>query len=139
MSETHLAIFGGILVGLGFALLLLTSGKLAGVSGISAGLLERKRGDLRWRIVFIAGLLSASLLWYFLWPDRFASSQVPSYLRMAVAGFLTGFGARLARGCTSGHGVCGLGRASPSSLTATAIFVVSGGLMVFLIRYFYAT
>ena len=129
------ALGGGALIGLAAALMVLLEGRIAGISGILGGLLQRPLPpDARWRVAFIAGLLLAPLLYgtVFHLPAIHLSA---SPLLIIVAGLLVGFGSRLGSGCTSGHGVCGLSRLSPRSLAATLVFMAGGMLTVGLIRH----
>jgi uncharacterized membrane protein YedE/YeeE len=133
------ASFGGALIGLSAMLLMLLLGRIAGVSGILAGCFDGARSDGRWdgawRIAFILGLVAVPLI---AGAAGFAveAPQMPmSWSLIAVAGALVGFGTRLGGGCTSGHGVCGVARLSPRSLTATAIFVVTAVIVVALTHH----
>ena len=129
------ALAGGILIGLSAALMVLMEGRIAGISGILGGLLQRPLPpDARWRLAFIGGLLLAPLLYGAVF--RLPTIQLSaSPLLIIVAGLLVGFGSRLGSGCTSGHGVCGLSRLSPRSLAATLVFMVGGMLTVGLLRH----
>lgn len=124
---------GGALIGLAAVLLMLTLGRISGISGITSGLLAEKTGaDSLWRVAFIAGLISGPLLYGLLGgsvPEVTLASSVP-YL--AIGGLLVGFGATLGSGCTSGHGVCGLARISPRSILATVVFLFTAMLTVYL-------
>jgi len=128
------ALFGGVLIGLAAAILLLFNGRIAGISGIVGGLLTFKPTDISWRLAFIAGLLAAPLLWM-------AFGSLPkiridaSYPLLIAAGLLVGFSTRYGSGCTSGHGVCGLSRLSPRSLVATLCFMGMGFATVFVVRH----
>ncbi|MDO8051087.1 MULTISPECIES: YeeE/YedE family protein [unclassified Janthinobacterium] len=125
---------GGMLIGLAAALLILFNGRIAGISGILGGLLRPRRGDLGWRIAFLAGLVGTPLL-YSLWqalPPVRIDAGTPALI---VAGLLVGVGVRYGAGCTSGHGVCGLSRLSPRSLAATMAFMAAGFLTVYLLRH----
>jgi uncharacterized membrane protein YedE/YeeE len=125
---------GGILIGLAAALLLLANGRVAGISGILGGLLRPARGDLAWRVAFLAGLFLAPLVWLTL--RAMPPAQIDhSPTLLALAGLLVGLGTRFGSGCTSGHGVCGIARLSPRSLTATACFMVAGIVTVFIVRH----
>jgi uncharacterized membrane protein YedE/YeeE len=132
---TPLASFGGgLLIGLGAALLLLANGRIAGVSGILGGLLRPARGDIGWRLAFVLGLLAAPLGWLAM--QAMPPAQIdhtPALL--AVGGLLVGLGTRFGSGCTSGHGVCGIARLSPRSLVATACFMAAGFATVFVTRH----
>ncbi|HEX5999444.1 MAG TPA: YeeE/YedE family protein [Hyphomicrobiaceae bacterium] len=124
---------GGVLIGLAATLLMLLTGRIAGISGILAGSL--RSDDRKWRIAFIAGLILAPLVaglgGYPLPPP-----QLPASWSLIVgAGLLVGFGTRMAGGCTSGHGVCGLARLSPRSLLATVVFMATAVAMVAVSRH----
>lgn len=113
-----------MMIGAGAVVLLVTRGRLAGISGICAGLLAGHRG-VSWRAAFVAGLLVAGLLGATLFPSLSVSGSVsnPSTVRLVIAGVLVGIGARVGGGCTSGHGVCGIGRLSKRSVVATIVFM----------------
>lgn len=125
------ALAGGALIGLSASLLLLTHGKIAGISGILGGLITPGDTDRGTRLSFLAGLLGAGLLLLVARPSSFPSTPGSSLTVLAVAGLLVGFGTRLGSGCTSGHGVCGLSRLSPRSLVATGTFIGAGVVTVF--------
>ncbi len=129
------ALLGGALIGLGAAVLLLTQGRIAGASGILAGVLAPRRGDVGWRIAFLLALLAAGAAFVTVWPERFSVTAVPQGAPLVAAGVLVGFGTRLGNGCTSGHGVCGLGRGSPRSLAATLTFMATAIATVFVVRH----
>jgi uncharacterized membrane protein YedE/YeeE len=129
------AAIGGALIGLAATLLMLLTGRIAGISGILAGAILPGAGARGWRIAFIAGLigapLAAGLAGYPL-----AAPQMPaSWATIVGAGLLVGFGTRLAGGCTSGHGVCGVARVSARSLVATAVFMVTAVAVVAVSRH----
>jgi uncharacterized protein len=126
---------GGALLGLGAALLLLLNGRVAGISGIFSGLLLPARGEFAWRVLFIAGLMCGGLLVGRLRPELFNNSLPHSSIAVVAAGILVGFGSRLANGCTSGHGLCGISRRSTRSRAATMTFVATGIATAFLIRH----
>jgi uncharacterized membrane protein YedE/YeeE len=128
------ALCGGLLIGVSASAMLLLDGKIAGISGILAGVLKPMRGDTRWRICFLAGLLAGGLLLTILLPGAFDFGVVRPFPVLAGAGVLVGFGTRLGSGCTSGHGVCGVSRLAPRSLVATATFVATGALTVYLVN-----
>ena len=129
------ALCGGLLIGLSASVLLLLNGRIAGISGIVGGLLQRyKAGDLAWRVAFVLGLVLAPVL-YRLFGELPESRIDAGWAMLVVAGVLVGFGSRLGSGCTSGHGVCGLSRRSPRSLVATATFMSAGFMAVYLVRH----
>jgi uncharacterized membrane protein YedE/YeeE len=127
------ALAGGALIGLAASILLISRGRVAGVSGIVAGLLVGPRGDEGWRALFLAGLLGAGVLGAWLTPQHIGSSPRPLVV-LAIAGLLVGIGTRLGNGCTSGHGVCGLSRLSMRSFIATLTFVGMGMLTALFAR-----
>jgi hypothetical protein len=127
-------LIGGALIGLASALLMLSAGRLAGVSGIVGGLLSAG-SDRAWRLAFIAGLIVAALVGpLFGTPSaaRLSSSNLALY---AVAGLLVGFGSRMGNGCTSGHGVCGFARISTRSIVATLVFMGVAIITVAIVRH----
>jgi uncharacterized membrane protein YedE/YeeE len=129
-------IAGGLLIGFAAALLLLLSGRIAGVSGMAAAALRIADKGPPWRqaAVFVLGLpLGALLVAATLRrPEIAITSSVPLLI---TGGLLVGFGTRLGNGCTSGHGVCGMARLSPRSIAATLTFMVVGFLTVFVVRH----
>lgn len=127
------ALAGGALIGASTSLFLALNGRVAGISGITGGLVVPVRGDVAWRAMFVAGLLVGGVLVALLAPRAFGPSTVPLSL-VALAGVLVGVGTRLGNGCTSGHGVCGISRLSPRSIVATVTFVTTGMVSVLLAR-----
>ena len=125
---------GGALIGLATAIFVLFNGRIAGISGVLAGLLKPTRGDVAWRAAFVVGLLAAPLI-YVLMVDAPTLQIDAGFGAIAVAGLLVGIGTRYGSGCTSGHGVCGLSRLSPRSLAATVAFMGAGFVTVFVIRH----
>jgi len=129
------AAIGGTLIGFSAVLLMMLNGRIAGVTGVFAGLIDPAGGDRAWRVTFIAGLIAAPLS-AALFGLAFPLPQMPASLTVvAVAGLLVGFGTRLSNGCTSGHGVCGIARLSPRSIAATAIFMAAAIVVVALTRH----
>lgn len=126
---------GGMLIGVSAAMLLLLSGRVAGISGIVGGLMAPARGDIGWRFAFIAGLLAAPPMMALFFGETPAPRIDSSFATLLVAGLLVGIGTSYASGCTSGHGVCGLSRLSPRSLVATAAFMLAGFATVFIARH----
>ena len=128
------ALAGGAIIGVAAAMFALVNGRIAGVSGILGGLLRPTLPDLGWRVAFIAGLIVAPIVYV-------AFAQLPpivvdaGYPVLIVAGLLVGAGTRFGAGCTSGHGVCGLSRASPRSLVATLAFMAAAFVTVFVVRH----
>ncbi|MBK8174040.1 MAG: YeeE/YedE family protein [Rhodospirillales bacterium] len=132
------ALAGGSLIGLAAVVLMLSSGRVLGVSGIVGGLARAPAGDIAWRIAFLAGLIAGPIL-----VPVFGGSQPAVHLAappalVIVAGALVGFGSRLGSGCTSGHGVCGLARGSRRSFVATATFMAVAAAIVFLTQHVFS-
>ena len=132
MNAYLLPLTGGILLGLSAIWLLLTLGRVAGISGIAWGSIAGP--DRGWRWLFVVGLILGGLLTHTVigqpLPDE---STAPTWL-IAISGLLVGIGTRMGGGCTSGHGVCGLGRRSPRSVTATITFMTLGIVTVFVMQ-----
>jgi uncharacterized protein len=126
------ALAGGILIGLASVWLLAANGRIAGISGILHGLFAQPPGERPWRVWFIAGLIAAGVLWRLFVP---VSDPQLNLGWMALAGVLVGFGTRIGGGCTSGHGVCGLGRLSLRSVVAVFIFMLCGMIATFVMRH----
>jgi uncharacterized membrane protein YedE/YeeE len=128
------ALAGGILIGLAAALFILLNGRIAGISGIIGGLLRPNKGDIGWRLAFIAGLVLAPVVYGIFYELPAAQIDASSGI-LIVAGLLVGVGTRYGSGCTSGHGVCGISRLSPRSIAATIIFMAAGFFTVFLLKH----
>jgi uncharacterized membrane protein YedE/YeeE len=129
------ALIGGALIGLSAVLLMLATGRIAGISGILAGCLAFAGGDKAWRLAFLGGLIVSPLLGVAIGMPLVQPVMPSSWTVVIVAGLLVGFGTRLGGGCTSGHGVCGLARLSPRSIVATLIFMAVAMLVVFVARH----
>jgi uncharacterized protein len=129
------ALIGGILIGLSATLLLWTTGRIAGISGIVGGLLRPTATELPWRVAFIIGLIAAPLLYSAAGGTMPVIAMTPSLALAILGGLLVGYGTRLGGGCTSGHGVCGLARLSPRSLVATITFLLVALVTVFVTRH----
>jgi uncharacterized membrane protein YedE/YeeE len=125
---------GGVLIGAAAVLLLWLTGRIAGVSNIAGNLVFSARGDRLWRVLFLIGLIGGAWLYYAVSGSApVARAHFPGWL-LALAGVLVGFGTSLSNGCTSGHGVCGLGRLSKRSLVATLIFLSTGVITAIIVR-----
>jgi uncharacterized membrane protein YedE/YeeE len=131
------ALSGGVLIGLAAVWLLAANGRIAGVSGILHGLVgpmsSQSAGDRAWRAAFVAGLVAAGFIWHALLGGFPARELGLGWV--AAAGLLVGFGTRIGGGCTSGHGVCGLGRFSLRSLVAVVVFMAAGMAATFVMRH----
>jgi len=128
------ALIGGALIGLASVWLLIANGRIAGVSGILHGLFAEPPGDRSWRAWFIAGLIVAGFAWH-VFAGPAPTRQGFGLGWVALAGLLVGFGTRMSGGCTSGHGVCGLGRLSLRSLVAVTLFMAAGMAAAFVVRH----
>lgn len=134
------ALGGGGLIGLSAGVLYGTSGRIAGISGILASFLSERKSALGWRLMFLLGLVAAPVAWTLIRQD---GGALPSrgydtpqgWSVLILAGLLVGFGTRMANGCTSGHGVCGLARFSARSLLAVLAFMTSGMVTVYVARH----
>jgi len=129
------ALIGGAMIGTSAALFLLLNGRIAGISGILGGLLAQPSPETGWRAAFVAGLVLAPLAYAGLGGSLAPVTVGASFPLLILAGLLVGFGARLGGGCTSGHGVCGIGRGSPRSLAATGTFMAVAVLTVLVVRH----
>jgi uncharacterized protein len=129
------AAIGGVLIGLSAVLLMLFTGRIAGISGIFDGLINPQTSHRAWRAAFLAGLIAAPVT-AMLVGYNVPMPQLPgSFITIVVGGLLVGFGARLGSGCTSGHGICGIARLSPRSIAATSVFTVAAIIVVALSRH----
>lgn len=126
---------GGALIGLATALLLLLDGRIAGVSGILGGTLQRSEpGEWTWRALFLLGLVTGGVVARLVAPQVLGSAAA-SLPTLVIAGLLVGFGTRLSGGCTSGHGVCGIARFSKRSIVATGTFMAVAAAVVLVVRH----
>jgi uncharacterized membrane protein YedE/YeeE len=128
------ALVGGLIIGVASAGLLALTAKTAGISGIVDGILRREKGELSWKAAFVLGLIAGGIGLALLRPELLAEKSLQPLPLMAVAGALVGFGTRFGGGCTSGHGVCGIGRLSKRSIFGTVTFIVAGALTVLVLR-----
>ncbi|MGF1683615.1 YeeE/YedE family protein [Photobacterium minamisatsumaniensis] len=125
------ALFGGMLLGVSAVLLLVMNGRVAGISGIVSGLLKPKQGEISWRALFVVGMVVSGGLAPFIGFEVPETLPVSSWLWVSIAGLLVGIGSKLGNGCTSGHGICGMGRLSKRSIVATCTFMAVAMLTVF--------
>ena len=128
------ALIGGALIGLASAWLLALNGRIAGISGILHGMVAAPRAEGRWRLAFVAGLIAAGFTWQ-AYAGPVAVREGFPLGWAAAAGLLVGFGTRMGGGCTSGHGVCGLGRLAARSLVAVITFMAAGMVATFVVRH----
>lgn len=131
------ALLGGILIGLSATLLLMGNGRIAGISGMVNGAITFKPAEA-WRWLFLLGMVIGGGLYEYVFAPQPTPVSSFTPLAMIIGGFLVGFGTRMGNGCTSGHGVCGLGRLSWRSLVAVLTFLSSGFITVFVVRHLLA-
>lgn len=136
LSDFIAPLAGGVLIGAAALLLYATLGRIAGVSGIAFGVLPASGADRHWRLLFLGGLVAGGWLAVLTFGGMRETAPLAAHpLAIAlVAGLLVGFGTRMGNGCTSGHGVCGLGRRSPRSLAAVVVFMALGMATATLLR-----
>ncbi len=135
------ATIGGLLIGLAATLLWAVNGRTAGVSNIAGQIYPIRRGDTLWKILFLLGLPVGAWIGFSIGPSFL--SEVPAtlpavdapQLTLVIAGLLVGIGTRVGRGCTSGHGICGLARLSVRSFVAVACFMAAAMITVFVVRH----
>ncbi|OXX31759.1 hypothetical protein B9J90_17840 [Vibrio sp. V09_P4A23P171] len=125
------SLLGGVLLGISTSFMLLFNGKIAGISGVLTGLMTPQTRDFAWRLLFALGMVTGGAI--AVW---FLNAQVPQTFNfnngvLALAGLLVGVGTRLGNGCTSGHGICGVGRLSTRSIAATGTFMGVAAITVF--------
>ena len=120
------SLVGGIVIGIAALVLLRFYKRIAGISGIFGGLFPFDTGETLWRLVFLAGLMTGGVVLSFLHSDAVDFKLTYSNPALILAGLLVGVGSRMGNGCTSGHGICGLGRLAPRSMAAVLTFMVTG-------------
>ncbi|HSI05680.1 MAG: YeeE/YedE family protein [Myxococcota bacterium] len=128
-------LIGGVVIGLAAALLLLVHGRVAGISGIVGRLVDGRRDTRAIDLAFVIGLVAAGAMFSVLASGAIGPGIMTRWPTIIGAGFLVGFGTRMGNGCTSGHGVCGIGRGSPRSIAATLVFMLTAGMTVFIVRH----
>lgn len=132
-SQWLLSLGGGMLAGLSALILMLFNGRVAGISGILAGALQQRTP---WQVLFLLGLGAGAWLALTLgWASMPAFTTLPGWPVVLLAGLLVGVGTRLGNGCTSGHGICGMGRLSLRSIVATLTFMAAGFITVFVTHH----
>lgn len=129
-----LAAVGGLMIGAAAASLLALTGKTAGISGIVDGVVRGEKFEFSWKLAFVLGLISGGIGLVFVLPGNVAEQGLRPLPIMAAAGLLVGFGTRMGGGCTSGHGVCGIGRLNVRSIVGTVTFIAVGAVTVILWR-----
>jgi uncharacterized membrane protein YedE/YeeE len=126
------ALIGGILIGIASLIAAALTGKVPGISGVFGRLLLPATPDKLWRVVFLIGLVGGAALSFMFWESAALFRPLRPLTVMAAAGLLVGFGTRLGKGCTSGHGVCGVATGAKDSIAATMIFVGVAMVTVFI-------
>ncbi len=127
-------LIGGLLIGLGGAVFLLGNGRVMGASGLIGGLIDGSGwSSSAERIVFLSGVIIMPIIVLQFW-DRSETNITDNLLQLVAAGLLVGIGTRIANGCTSGHGVCGISRLSLRGIVATVFYILAGGLTMALFR-----
>lgn len=129
-----LAAVGGLMIGAAAASLLALTGKTAGISGIVDGVVRGEKFEFSWKLAFVLGLICGGIGLVFVLPGNVAEQGLRPLPIMAAAGLLVGFGTRMGGGCTSGHGVCGIGRLNARSIVGTVTFIAVGAITVILWR-----
>ena len=137
MAEFSLvsSLLGGAIIGVASGLLLLFNGRIAGISGILGGVLLPRTGEWQWRAFFLIGLAIGGLAASGFNLGVISFGLERSMPTLIIAGLLVGFGTRMGGGCTSGHGVCGMGRLAPRSIAATATFFLTGVATVYVVNH----
>ncbi|MCZ8016313.1 MAG: YeeE/YedE family protein [Limnobacter sp.] len=128
------ALLGGLMIGVSAVMLILLTGRVAGISGILGELIKPQSNETLWRFTFVLGMVTAPWL-YMATMGSFEFESPRGPLALIVAGLLVGYGTRLGSGCTSGHGVCGLSRLSLRSLVATGVFMTVGFVVASLLMH----
>ena len=138
MEQFILPTLGGLLIGIASVLLLATLGRVAGISGIVWGAIAAP--DRRWRWLFLIGLVAGTALMHITTGIAIPAEHTDApLLLITLAGVLVGLGTRIGNGCTSGHGICGLGRLSVRSLVATSVFMATGVITVAVVRHLFGS
>jgi len=139
--DALLPLAGGLSIGLAATLLLMLSGRIAGVCGIAFGVLTEltsgapRFSEISWRVLFIVGLVGGAALYHFISGAPMPKVDNVSIGVLISGGFIVGLGTKIGSGCTSGHGVCGLGRLSLRSFVATCTFMLFGVISVYIFRH----
>ncbi len=129
-------LIGGLLIGLGAAVYLLGNGRIMGASGILGGLVDGSgKSDFAERLTFIAGVVAMPFLLRPLIVPQAQTHLTSNVAIVIAAGLLVGVGTRIANGCTSGHGVCGISRFSLRGIVATVFYILAGGMTLVVFRH----
>jgi len=132
----YTSLAGGILLGISASILMYLNGRIAGISGMIGGILNNPSvTEKMWRLAFIVGLVAGAFVYNHFFPISIQTREGVTTPLLVVGGLLVGFGTSMGSGCTSGHGICGVSRFSLRSLTATAVFLVSGIVTVYVVKH----
>lgn len=127
---------GGILIGVSASILMFFNGRIAGISGIVAGIFNSPSTiEKMWRFAFVVGLIAGAFVYAHFFPINIEPREHMTTGLLVVGGLIVGFGTAMGGGCTSGHGVCGMSRLSLRSITATMTFLISGIVTVYVVNY----
>ncbi|NOH81716.1 YeeE/YedE family protein [Vibrio sp. RE86] len=126
------SLFGGMLLGVSATLLMVVNGRTAGISGILNGVLTPKKNNTSWRVLFLIGMVLGGVSAVVALNIDTPNFAQLSSSTLVIGGLLVGFGTRLANGCTSGHGICGMGRLSKRSIVATCVFMLTAAVTVYI-------
>ena len=129
------ALIGGSLIGISSMLLLVLNGRIAGISGIAAGLTNLKNDDAQWRLIFLFGLIGGATIYRMTGGNLQSIEITTSFPVLIIAGLLTGIGTKIGNGCTSGHGISGLALLSPRSFVSVVLFLSVAILTFYVTRY----
>lgn len=127
---------GGVLIGLASAMLLVANGRIAGISGITGGVLRLQKGETLWRALFVLGLVAGGAIAAWISPSSITFDLDRSAITLVVAGLFVGVGTQMGNGCTSGHGVCGVSRFSKRSMVSVVTFMGVAALVVWIVGMF---
>lgn len=131
----YLSLAGGALIGISASILMYLNGRIAGISGIVAGVFSASSiTEKAWRLAFVIGLIIGGAIYMHFFPITIAPREFMSTELLIVGGLVIGFGTAMGSGCTSGHGICGISRFSLRSLVATATFLLSGIVTVYVFK-----
>ncbi len=131
----YLSLAGGVLIGISASILMYLNGRIAGISGIVAGVFNAASiTEKAWRLAFVIGLVIGGAIYMHFFPIAIAAREFMSTKLLIVGGLVIGFGTAMGSGCTSGHGICGVSRFSLRSLVATATFLLSGIVTVYIFK-----
>lgn len=134
-GEVLMPLLGGAIIGLSASFMLLFNGRVTGISGIYSSVFRSEASERGAKFIFVLGLIVGGLIMANSGLEVFEEITTSKGL-IVVAGLLVGFGTRMGSGCTSGHGICGLSRQSPRSLSNVMSFMIAGVITVFILNMF---